>query len=285
MNGLTALLKDQSMVLRASAAVLLGRQADDRAEKALIDALDDPHPMVRTRAVEGLMVYGSDAGIEAVIERLDDPSRLVRVRSASMLEGVNLSRDREKLSEALMEYRTMVTDLLADDPEAQVQVGIDALQQGDDRAGEIAFRQALKVWPGMPDAYAGLGTVFIRNKQFSEAVKMWREAAARDSALVAPLHHACELWETDIRNRLRTQPGTARDYTDLGDTYTRFGILWMWQSTGTEKPLNRIPIMLYLTTIWHWSVQRRVGWRMQRQHWMGTGKSREMRMLCASWKC
>ena len=136
-----------------------------------------------------------------------------------MLEGVNLSRDRDKLSEALMEYRTMVTELLADDPEAQVQVGIDALQQGDDRAGEIAFRQALKVWPGMPDAYAGLGTVFIRNKQFSEAVKMWREAAARDSALVAPFHHACELWETDIRNRLRTQPGTARDYTDLGDTY------------------------------------------------------------------
>ena len=114
----------------------------------------------------------------------------------------------------------MVADLLADDPEAQVQVGIDALQRGDDRAGEMAFRQALKVWPGMPDAYAGLGTVFIRNKQFSEAVKMWGEAAARDSALVAPLHHACELWETDIRNGFRTRPGTARDYTDLGDTYT-----------------------------------------------------------------
>ena len=49
---------------------------------------------------------------------------------------------------------------------------------------------------------------------------MWREAAARDSTLVAPLHRACELWETDIVNRLRTRPGTARDYTDLGDTYT-----------------------------------------------------------------
>ncbi len=166
------------------------------------------------------MVYGSDAGIEAVIERLDDPSRLVRIRAASMLEGVNLSRDRDKLSEALAEYRTMVTDLLADDPKAQVQVGIDALQQGDDQAGEIAFRQALKIWPEMADAYAGLGSVFIRNKQFSEAVKMWREAAVRDSILVAPLHRACELWEADIRNRFRTRPGTARDYTDLGDTYT-----------------------------------------------------------------
>ena len=220
LDGLIALSKDQSMVLRASAAVLLGRQADERAEKALIDALDDPHPMVRTRAVEGLMVYGSDVGIEAVAERLDDSSRLVRTRAASMLKGVNLSGDRDKLSEALTEYRTMVTDLLADDPEAQVQVGIDALQRGDDRAGEIAFRQALKVWPEMPDAYAGLGTVFVRNRQFSEAVKMWREAAARDSALVAPLHHACELWEADIRNGFRMRPGTARDYTDLGDTYT-----------------------------------------------------------------
>ena len=99
LDGLIALSKDQSMVLRASAAVLLGRQADDRAEKALIDALDDPHSMVRTRAIEGLMVQGRDAGIEAVIERLDDPSRLVRIRAASMLEGVNLSRDRDKLSE------------------------------------------------------------------------------------------------------------------------------------------------------------------------------------------
>ncbi len=164
---------------------------------------------------------GSNAGIEAVIERLDDSSRLVRIRAASMLEGVNLSGDRgNKLSEALTEYRTIVTDLLADDPEAQVQVGIEALQQGDDQTGEIAFRQALKVWPGMADAYAGLGTVFVRNRHFSEAVKMWREAAARDSTLVAPLHHACELWEADIRKGFRTRPGTARDYTDLGDTYT-----------------------------------------------------------------
>ena len=105
-----------------------------------------------------------------------------------MLEGVNLSGDRgNKLSEALTEYRTMVADLLADDPEAQVQVGIDALQRGDDRAGEMAFRQALKVWPGMPDAYAGLGTVFIRNKQFSEAVKMW----GKQRQGIRPWLHLC----------------------------------------------------------------------------------------------
>jgi tetratricopeptide (TPR) repeat protein len=100
-----------------------------------------------------------------------------------------------------------------------VQAGIEALQKGEDAAGEAAFRRALKIWPGMADAYAGLGTVYGRLGQFRESVALWQEAVARDTTLVVPLHWACGMWEDEIQARLKTQPATARDYNDLGDTY------------------------------------------------------------------
>ena len=221
LEGLITILNDleQSAVLRASVAVLLGRQTDFRAQAALIEALKDEHPLVRSRAVEGLMGLG--AGGEDLVGLLDDPSKLVRLRVAAALEGLETEAPevRAQLLAALAEYREMVSGLLLDDPEAQVQAGIEALQRGEDQTGEAAFRLALKVWPGMADAYAGLGTIFFRRAQYQEAVAMWQEAVVRDSTLIAPLHRACELWEADIRNRFRTRPGTGRDYADLGDTY------------------------------------------------------------------
>jgi len=69
---------DFSWNIRKSAALSLGRIGGEEAVKALLEALGDSSPHVRTRAVEGLVLaWGSKAGSH-VAELARDPSTWVR---------------------------------------------------------------------------------------------------------------------------------------------------------------------------------------------------------------
>jgi len=64
----------------------------------------------------------------------------------------------------------------ASDPQAWFQKGQTALQSGDLQAAEDAFRKVLAADPKAGAAYANLGVIAMRRKQWDEALKNLKKA-------------------------------------------------------------------------------------------------------------
>ncbi|MEN8127638.1 MAG: multiheme c-type cytochrome, partial [Planctomycetota bacterium] len=81
--------KDRDEIFANSLVRLLRNHHDERIGKVLVKLLkDDPSPLIRSSAADGLEPYLSEATIPALAKATQDPFRLVRIRAVPSLGAV-----------------------------------------------------------------------------------------------------------------------------------------------------------------------------------------------------
>jgi tetratricopeptide (TPR) repeat protein len=138
----------QPEIARATALSRLHERADPAAMMTVRRLLADPRPLVRAQAVRFLDLSDLQTRVELAWPLLSDPALPVRLEAARVLApamrqgiGGNLAA---QLNTALEEYATseMVN---ADRPEAHLNLGLLALEAGEARMAEDAYRNALRL--------------------------------------------------------------------------------------------------------------------------------------------
>ena len=149
----------QPAIARATAVAELGNRLSQQTFNAVVDALNDPDPMVRVAALEALEQIPPEQRLEAAHKLLRDPMRVVRMRAAGLLAGVrseNLaSAARADMEKASEEYLAAQRHN-ADDPAAQVNLGNFYAARGDGKRAEETYRAALDLDPNWVPAYVNL---------------------------------------------------------------------------------------------------------------------------------
>jgi predicted CXXCH cytochrome family protein len=181
---------------RANAAGYLGKANDYRAYSALIGALNDPEPLVRSVAVLAIRPGPSQRPtmVLAIAPMLADPVATVRISAAVALVNFGIRQlpgeTGERFEQAKQLFRARA-DLDSDDPGQQIASGKFFLLDGDPLRAIAAFRACLKLDPTAPaqyllaDAYLKAGEttearrilqgIGPRNPQYAEARRLLQE--------------------------------------------------------------------------------------------------------------
>jgi len=217
-------------VVAASLIRLLAACADERVTTALVAALDDPSPLVRASAAQGLGRRLSAETVHPVARLLADDVRLVRVRAARALAGVPA----ERLPVAYRDARERAMDELEaslrvwpDDSGSRLEMGnlrqdqgdlpgaIEAFETasrldprgvaprvnaamahaltGDEARAETWLRDALAIDPDDPTTNLNLGLLLAGQGRAAEADAALSRALAADPGLAVAAYNLCVL--------------------------------------------------------------------------------------------
>ncbi len=180
----------RSAIVRATALHLLQASAPAIALEASRAALGDPEPLVRSLAVVNVAALATSmADFESLVPRLRDSSRLVRTEAAISLSRVAGERfadadspDRRAFDAALAEYR-VGQFASADQPAAQMNLGVLAQNQGDDAASRRFYEQARRIEPAFVPARFNLAMLDATSGRSADAEAGFREVIRLAPAL------------------------------------------------------------------------------------------------------
>ena len=182
----------RSAILRATALHLLPAADLSAASEASRGALGDPEPLVRSFAaanVAALAVTPQD--LDVLMPLLRDPSRLVRTDVAASLSRVALDRfsnpessDARAFRAALEEYRAGQA-ASADQPSAQMNLGVLAQSLGNAPAARAFYEQARRIEPAFVPARFNLAMLDATEGRPADAERAFREIIRLTPELVA----------------------------------------------------------------------------------------------------
>lgn len=179
---------ERDEVFATSLIRLLVSCEDERKYPALIAALNDPSPLVRSAAAEGLTGYFTPEGIAALLRATTDKFRLVRIQAAGALAGlpaVALPSDMgDSLKRANEEMLTSLTSR-PDDWSSHYNLGNLYMTQGNLEQSVAAFKTATKLRPDAVLPLVNTSIAYARLGQDPEAEAVLRQAlrlAPRNSA-------------------------------------------------------------------------------------------------------
>lgn len=193
-------------IVRATAAMELGRFGTRSSTAALIEALGDPDPQVRAAAAANLQGQPAEELVRPLLPLLEDSSRLVRTEAARTLAAVPRSdmrgRDRDLLQAALDEFeRGQLVN--SDRAASHMTLGIVAETRGDDAGAIAAYRTAMRVEPSVTGPRTNLAAVFDRlaenaQRQVQQAVQARNETAGLQAAeKAAEFHEQATHWRRE----------------------------------------------------------------------------------------
>ncbi len=175
--------KSRDEVVATSLIRLLGRCAKAEKWPAIIQALRDPSPLVRSAAAAALEAYPAPQTREALLEAVGDDIRLVRVNAAMALsrfpEMALRPDDQKKLEKATEEYLASLTarpDLWS----AHYNLGNYYFNRGDFVRAMGAYETALKREPRSVPVLVKAATVQARLEKNEEAEKWLQKALEVD---------------------------------------------------------------------------------------------------------
>jgi Flp pilus assembly protein TadD len=182
-------------IVRATALTLFAPVGLAMPRPLIESALHDADPAVRAGAVAAASTLDPRERVALLAPLLTDPLRTLRIESARAL--VQAPQDSMRPSEksdfaaALHEYvESQQVD--ADRPEAHLNLGALAAEQGDLSRAEAEYRKALELAPFFGGAYVNLADLFRMQGREAEAEKLLRRglaASPRDPGV----HHALGL--------------------------------------------------------------------------------------------
>lgn len=149
----------RSGILRATALHFLQTADSAIAREASRNALADPEPLVRSLAVVNVAALATSMeDFEVLVPMLEDESRLVRTEAAVSLSRISPQRfsaptasGKAAFEAALAEYLTG-QHASADQPAAQMNLGVVAQNLGDDAAARGFYEQARRIEPAFVPA-------------------------------------------------------------------------------------------------------------------------------------
>jgi tetratricopeptide (TPR) repeat protein len=142
--------KDHDEVFAASLIRLLRGNQDQRITKAMLTAMKDPSPLVRSAAAESISAMPTKETFQALIEATGDDYRLVRIRAAAALSGFPNMRLTEKnarnLKKANSEYLASIM-ARPDQWTSYYNIGNYYLNRGEPKKAIASYSKALKLEP------------------------------------------------------------------------------------------------------------------------------------------
>jgi tetratricopeptide (TPR) repeat protein len=168
-------------VVATSLIRLLGASADERIASALLAAMKDPSPLVRSAAAEGLGLRPTPQGLQALLDATGDAYRLVRTRAAAALSGYpaerlsgNAKRHFERANRDYLDFVMARPDQWT----SHYNLGNYRLGRGESREAAASFAEALALEPRAVAAMVNASIAHSRMGEFDEAERSLRRALA-----------------------------------------------------------------------------------------------------------
>jgi uncharacterized protein HemY len=165
----------------ASLIRLWANTDEERKWPAMIRALADESPLVRSSAARGLHGYADEAAVAALKPLLADEYRLVRIHAAAALARLPASvlSEAERLSflVAASEFKEAMR-ARGDDAEAQHDLGHFLLDQGDWEGATAAFERSLSMRPDRLETLVSAAAACYRGGDEAGAEDYLRRAIA-----------------------------------------------------------------------------------------------------------
>jgi tetratricopeptide (TPR) repeat protein len=168
---------NQPAIIRATALDLL--RIYPNHSKAMIGALADKEPLIRTVAVQGLENLPVPQKLEKLIPLLKDPVRAVRIEAGKVLASVPLEKlepsQQVELKAVLQEYQ-QAQMAQADQPEGYLNMGGLYTAMGQPKLAERAYKIAIQRDKLFFQAYNNLANLYYQQDRKKEAEQMFRQA-------------------------------------------------------------------------------------------------------------
>lgn len=231
-------------IARATALSRLHERADPAAIMTVRRLLADPQPLVRAQAVRFLDLSDVQTRIELAWPLLSDPALPVRLEAARVLapvmrQGIG-GKLAAQLNTALEEYATaeMVN---ADRPEAHLNLGLLALEAGEARMAEEAYRNALRLDGGFTPARVNLADLYRALGREADAEAELRAGLVSDPDS-ADLHFALGLAEVRAK-RLDAAIGNLARANELSPESTRYAYVYGIALDGAGRTADALPVL------------------------------------------
>ncbi len=163
---------------RASALTLLRPPFSGAESQAIATAIQDSDPLLRAAALGGLQLAPPEVHLNMGASLLDDPVRSVRLAAVPAYADIRdllPAAEARAFARAAEEYRQTYT-MLANTPEAQVNLGNFELLMGNVTAAVGYFRGALELDANNALLRHSLGLVLVRSGERDEALEQLRRA-------------------------------------------------------------------------------------------------------------
>lgn len=181
--GLAALARDagQSGIVRGTALSLLANYQTSGARNALVAALNDPDPLVRLGALQGMESVPLANRWLVAGSALQDPVLAIRMQAVTLLAPARVVSDNQQreLRTAIAEY-VSTQALNFDRAPAHASVGYILGGAGDRQGARAAYQAALDIDPGWAPALVNLADLNREEDRDEESDSLF--AAALDSA-------------------------------------------------------------------------------------------------------
>jgi tetratricopeptide (TPR) repeat protein len=185
----------EDAVYKSSLLRLVRGCQDESKWPAIVKALGDKSPLVRSSAASSLGSRLNGETIPKLLAATRDPSRLVRIRAAMVLAPLPIaqlrdSKDRESLERAIEEFKT-----------------------------------AMKARPDDWAGHANLGTFYLDQREFQIAADCFETAIRLEPRMVGPMVNASMAYsnlrqndkaESSLRRALQVEPNNAAALFNLG---------------------------------------------------------------------
>jgi tetratricopeptide (TPR) repeat protein len=212
---------DRDEIFASSLLRLLEACPDKRKWPAVLNALDDPSPLVRSSAAGALAYNLTDETVQALLKATSDGYRLVRVRAAASLAGYPRERlateDVARLKVATEEYEASMR-CRPDDWSSHYNLGNYYLNQGKLQAALQEFNLASYLQPqhiaplvNASMVYARIGDRKAAQEKLQQAIEQEPDNAVANFNLGLLLAENGDVKRAErcLRNALKTDPTLA----------------------------------------------------------------------------
>jgi tetratricopeptide (TPR) repeat protein len=142
--------KDRDEIFATSLIRLVQASGDPRVVPALLKAIKDPSPLMRSAAATALQNVPTEESFRALVEATGDDYRLVRVRAAASLAGYRslplTDADKKRVEAAAKELLASILSR-PDQWESHYNLGNYHLDRGDFKQAVVSYETALKMEP------------------------------------------------------------------------------------------------------------------------------------------
>jgi tetratricopeptide (TPR) repeat protein len=214
--------KDRDEIFAASLIRLVQTSGDPRVAPALLKAIKDPSPLIRSAAATALQNVSTEESLLALVEAVGDDYRLVRVRAAASLAGHNnlplTETDNKKIEAANKEYLNSILSR-PDQWDSHYNLGNYHLDRRDFKQAVDSYEQALKIEPrgvlamvNEAMAYARMGENQKANDALQKALKVAPDNAAANfnMGLLKAEENDLVTAEKHLRAALKADPQMAQ---------------------------------------------------------------------------
>jgi Tfp pilus assembly protein PilF len=214
--------KDRDEIFATSLLRLVSASGDQRVVPALLKAIKDPSPLIRSTAATGLQDIPSEEAVPALVEAAGDEYRLVRVRAATSLAGYRnmpLSEaDKKRVEAANKEYLASILSR-PDQWNSHYNLGNYYLDQRDFKQAVDSYEKALQMEPrGVPAmvneamAYARMGEIQKADDRLRHALDLAPDNAAANFNMGLLKAEQNDLTEAEkhLRTSLKADPQMAQ---------------------------------------------------------------------------